>query len=380
MPNNTIFIVLILAAAGVLYWFYNSRQSAGGGSGGKAVLHTYSHDLSKAAKESKLDPVIGREEEIERVIHILSRRSKNNPLLLGEPGVGKTAIVEGIARRIVAGNVPDNLKNKRILALDLGGLISGTKYRGEFEERMKRLTTEIQAVKDEVIIFIDEIHMIEQAKGAEGAMNASDILKPALSRGELHAIGATTWKEYEKFIRPDDALNRRFQPVIVGEPSEEATWQILQGIKTTYEDYHKVRYSDDALRAAIQFSKQLIKDRFLPDKAIDLLDEAGAKVAIEFSHETQHAVALLHVAGKEVSAAAQNIDVTLSKISEELEHLRSLEATLAGETELKEIREKMEHLEDEAKKLKTREEAPEKMPVVDAAVIQKIAEDWAGRR
>jgi len=379
MPPNTIFIVLTLAAAGLLYWWYNSRQTSGGG-GGKAVLATHTRDLTKEAEAHKLDPVIGRNEEIERVIHILSRRTKNNPLLLGEPGVGKTAIVEGIARRIAAGEVPDHLKNKRVLALDLGGLISGTKYRGEFEERMKSLTDEIETMKDQIILFIDELHMLEQAKGAEGAMNASDILKPALSRGELHAIGATTWKEYERFIRPDDALDRRFQPVVIGEPSDAATLEILQGIKDGYEKFHGVRYDDDALATAVKASKELIKDRFLPDKAIDLIDEAGAKASIEAGSRTSHALGLLHAAGEAATTKPPALVDTENRLLEELKHLRRLEETVTDEPGLSDIRSRLEKLAAERLRLdRSRPKPAGTTPTVTSEDIESIAKEWVGR-
>jgi ATP-dependent Clp protease ATP-binding subunit ClpA len=380
-PSNTIFILLVLAAVGVLYWWYNQRQGGGGGGGragkGGAVLQTYTRDLTKAAEAHKLDPVIGRSEEIERVIHILSRRTKNNPLLLGEPGVGKTAVIEGIARRIVAGDVPENLKGKKILALDLGGLISGTKYRGEFEERMKKLTDEIAEMARAIILFIDEVHMIEQAKGAEGAMNVSDILKPALSRGELQAIGATTWKEYEHYIKPDDALNRRFQPVIVGEPSEEATIEIIRGIKEIYEKYHGVRYSDDAVVASVRLSKE-IKDRFLPDKAIDLLDEAGAKVSIQAAHDGKH-----RTAAAPEGAAAEALRAALSDeekdLKAELIHLKTLEEKLKGESEIREVRGRIEHLLGAIQKLREPGAAEAGMPEVTREDIRGIVAKWAGK-
>ncbi len=381
MPGNTIFIVFVLAAAGVLYWWYSSRQSGDGGASKKGpILGTYTRDLTKDAEAHKLDPVIGRSEEIDRLIHILTRRSKNNPLLLGEPGVGKTAVVEGIARRIAAGDVPEQLKGKRILALDLGGLISGTKYRGEFEERMKKLTDEIRVMASQVILFIDEVHMIEQAKGAEGAMNVSDILKPALSRGELHAIGATTWKEYEALIKPDDALNRRFQPVIVGEPSDEAALQILRGIKGGYESHHQVLYDDAALVAAVRLSKERIKDRFLPDKAIDLIDEAGAKVSIETAHGTKHALGLLHAAGAKASPA--DVARERAMVGEELVHLKALEAAASSENEIAEMRGRMEHLAEALAALEARqgEIASGKTPVVTAKDIEGIVDEWTGAK
>ncbi len=256
----------------------------------------FTHDLVLDAKMGKIEPIIGRDEEIERVIHILLRKTKNNPILLGAPGVGKTAVVDGLAIRIAAGNVPENLKNKKVLLVDMAGMISGTKYRGEFEERVKKLLNDVLSAKRQVILFIDEVHMIVQAKGSEGALNVSDILKPALARGDLQTIGATTSQEYESLIRPDDALNRRFQPVLVGEPTIENAMHILKGIKPVYEAYHKVKYTDAAIRAAVVLSDAYIKDRFLPDKAIDLIDEAGAAVGIETTQVGRHPIALLHAA------------------------------------------------------------------------------------
>ena len=297
MSKQQALTLAVMIGAALLYWWQSQRREKqdDSSSAGASVLETYTRDLTKDA--DTLDPVIGRDDEIERVMHILSRRTKNNPLLLGEPGVGKTAVVEGIARQIVKGEVPQTIQGKRILALDLGALIGGTKYRGEFEERMKKLTQEMTSAARRIILFIDEVHMVEQAKGAEGAINVSDILKPALARGDLQMIGATTWQEYEKFIKPEDALNRRLQPVIIGEPSEQATLQILRGIKGTYETYHGVTYADEALKSAVTLAKRKIHDRFLPDKAIDLIDEAGAKVSIEASRSTHHAMGLLHAAG-----------------------------------------------------------------------------------
>ena len=231
------------------------------------------------AREGKLDPVIGRDEEIRRTIQVLSRRTKNNPVLIGEPGVGKTAIVEGLALRIVNGDVPEGLKDKRLLALDLGALVAGAKYRGEFEERLKAVLKEITAAAGEIILFIDELHTLVGAGKAEGAMDASNMLKPALARGELHCVGATTLDEYRKHIEKDAALARRFQPVFVGEPSVEDTISILRGIKEKYELHHGVRITDAALVAAATLSNRYITDRFLPDKAIDLMDEAGSAAA-----------------------------------------------------------------------------------------------------
>ena len=241
------------------------------------TLAEFTRDLTEAARQGKLDPVIGREKEIQRVIQILSRRTKNNPVLIGEPGVGKTAIAEGLAQRIAAADVPEELLDKRVLSLDLSGMVAGTKYRGEFEERIKKTIDEVKKAGN-VILFIDELHTIVGAGSAEGAVDAANILKPALSRGEIRVIGATTLNEYRKYIEKDAALERRFQPVTVGEPTPEATLEILKGLRDRYEAHHKLTITDEALDAAVQLSKRYIGDRFLPDKAIDLMDEAASQV------------------------------------------------------------------------------------------------------
>ena len=245
------------------------------------ALEKYAKDLTELARAGKLDPVVGRDDEIRRVIQILSRRTKNNPVLVGDPGVGKTAIVEGLARRIVDGDVPEGLKGKRLLALDLGAMVAGAKYRGEFEERLKGVLKEVVASEGEIVLFIDEMHTIVGAGAAEGAMDAGNMLKPALARGELHAIGATTVNEYRKHVEKDPALERRFQPVFVGEPSVADTISILRGLKDRYELHHKVRIQDAALVEAARLSHRYITDRFLPDKAIDLVDEAASRLRIE---------------------------------------------------------------------------------------------------
>ena len=252
-----------------------NRVSSQSGDENYQALEKYAKNLVAAARAGKLDPVIGRDEEIRRVLQILSRRTKNNPILIGEPGTGKTAIVEGLAQRIVRGDVPENLKNKQLYSLDMGQLIAGAKYKGEFEERLKGVVNEVTKSEGDIILFIDEIHTLVGAGAGEGAMDAANILKPALSRGELRAIGATTLNEYQKYFEKDKALERRFQTVMVDEPDELSAISILRGLKERYENHHKVRIQDDACIAAVQLSERYISDRFLPDKAIDLMVAAG---------------------------------------------------------------------------------------------------------
>jgi ATP-dependent Clp protease ATP-binding subunit ClpC len=256
-------------------------QSTAKGKSKTPTLDAYGRDLTQLAREGKLDPVVGRATEIERVIQILSRRTKNNPALIGEPGVGKTAIAEGLAQRVISGDVPEPLRDKRVITLDLAGLVAGTKYRGEFEERMKRVMDEIRAAAGEIILFIDELHTLVGAGAAEGAIDASNIIKPALARGELQCIGATTLNEFRKHIEKDSALERRFQSIMVGEPSVEETIEILKGLRDRYEAHHRVKISDEALEAAARLSDRYITDRFLPDKAVDLMDEAASRVRLQ---------------------------------------------------------------------------------------------------
>lgn len=245
------------------------------------ALSKYAVNLIEAARNGKLDPVIGRDEEIRRVLQILSRRTKNNPILIGEPGTGKTAIVEGLAQRILRGDVPENLKNKQLFSLDMGALVAGAKYKGEFEERLKSVINEVTKSDGNIILFIDEIHTLVGAGKGEGAMDAANILKPALARGELRSIGATTLDEYQKYFEKDKALERRFQTVMVDEPDTASSISILRGLKERYENHHQVRIKDEAIIAAVELSNRYITDRFLPDKAIDLMDEAAAKLRME---------------------------------------------------------------------------------------------------
>jgi ATP-dependent Clp protease ATP-binding subunit ClpC len=256
------------------------------------TVDEFSRDLTEMAREGKLDPVIGREDEIETTIEVLSRRTKNNPVLIGDPGVGKTAIVEGIAQRIVNGEVPETLSGKRVLALDLSGIVAGTQYRGQFEERLKKVIDEIRESSEDQIVFIDELHTVVGAGAAEGSMDASNMLKPALARGELHCIGATTIDEHRKNIEKDAALERRFQPVLVGEPSVDDAIEILRGLKDRYEAHHRVKISEEAIVAAAELSDRYISDRFLPDKAIDLMDQAAARVRLRSKIKPQDTRAL----------------------------------------------------------------------------------------
>ncbi len=315
------------------------------------ALEKYGRDLTALARAGKLDPVIGRDDEIRRVIQVLSRRTKNNPILIGEPGVGKTAIVEGLAQRIVAGDIPETLKDRRIVALDMGALIAGAKYRGEFEERLKAVLKDVAEKQGEIILFIDEIHTLVGAGASQGAMDASNMLKPALARGELHCIGATTIDEYRKYIEKDAALERRFQPVLAEEPSVEDTIAILRGLKEKYEVHHGVRIKDSAIVAAATLSHRYITDRFLPDKAIDLIDEAAAKLRIEIDS---------------LPSEIDEIERKIMQLEIEREALKK-ESDPASQERLKKIEEEVANLREQSDALKARWQQ-------EKGIIQKIRE------
>ncbi|MGV3617468.1 MAG: ATP-dependent Clp protease ATP-binding subunit [Fimbriimonas sp.] len=325
------------------------------------TLDEFGRDYTELAREGKLDPVVGRQPEIERVMQILCRRTKNNPCLIGEPGVGKTAIAEGLALRIVSGDIPDLLRNKRIVALDLAGLVAGTKYRGEFEERMKKVMEEVRKSEGSVILFIDELHTLVGAGAAEGAIDASNIMKPALARGELQCIGATTQDEFRKYIERDAALERRFQAVKVKEPSEEEAVEILKGLRERYEAHHQVEITDDAIQAAVTLSQRYISDRSLPDKAIDLVDEAASRVRLQQSLPP---------------AEVRNDRIRMGKMATEIEHLKKRagneDAVAKLESDRNELEASVNEREEEWRAL----EKPE--PIVGEGEIASIVQSWTG--
>jgi ATP-dependent Clp protease ATP-binding subunit ClpB len=329
------------------------------------ALNKYARNLNELARQGKLDPVIGRDEEIRRTLHILSRRSKNNPILVGEPGVGKTAIAEGLAMRIVNGDVPENLKSKIIYALDMGQLIAGAKYKGEFEERLKGVVKEVGASEGEIILFIDEIHTLVGAGGGEGAMDAANILKPALARGELRAIGATTLNEYQKYFEKDKALERRFQKVIIDEPSVEDAISILRGLKDRYETHHHVRIKDEAIIAAVELSNRYITDRFLPDKAIDLIDESAAKLRLEMNSmpedldKLERQIRQLEIEREAIKR--ENDEAKLKELNTEIANLSVQRDTLRAKwKEEKELVEKVQNAKAEIESLKQQAEKAER--------------------
>jgi ATP-dependent Clp protease ATP-binding subunit ClpB len=329
------------------------------------ALNKYAKNLNELARQGKLDPVIGRDEEIRRTLHILSRRTKNNPILVGEPGVGKTAIAEGLAHRIVNGDVPENLRSKTIFALDMGQLIAGAKYKGEFEERLKSVVKEVAGSDGDIVLFIDEIHTLVGAGGGEGAMDAANILKPALARGELRAIGATTLNEYQKFFEKDKALERRFQKVMIDEPNEEDAISILRGLKDRYEMHHHVRIKDEAIIAAVELSHRYITDRFLPDKAIDLIDEAAAKLRLEMNSQPEELDRLERMIRQlEIEREAikrENDDEKLRELSAEIGNLSVQRDTLKAKWQQeKELVEKVQNAKAQIESLKLAAEKAER--------------------
>ena len=361
-----------------------------------ATLDAYSRDITELAREGALDPVIDREDEIERVIQILSRRGKNNPCLIGEPGVGKTAIVEGLAQRIVNGIVPDTVVDKRLLTLDLSGMVAGSKYRGEFEERIKRVIAEVQQAGN-IILFIDELHTIIGAGGAEGAIDASNILKPSLARGELQLIGATTIEEYRKYIEKDAALERRFQPVTVEEPTMEQAIDILQGLKSRYEDHHQVQITDEGVEAAVRLSQRYINDRYLPDKAIDLIDEASARIRLsickmpaeliqyqEKSREMERAF-VDAMADGDMELASQcmderaRADVACEQVKKRMERKKNRKKPVVGEAEIAEVVSKWTKIpikrltEGEAERLRRLERTLHKRVIGQEEAVSAVA-------
>ncbi|MFN3729245.1 MAG: ATP-dependent Clp protease ATP-binding subunit [Fimbriimonadaceae bacterium] len=338
-----------------------SSQSGGSSSPKTQTLDEFGRDLTELAREGKLDPVVGRQNEIDRVMQILCRRTKNNPCLIGEPGVGKTAIAEGLALRIVSGDIPDLLKGKRLISLDLAGLVAGTKYRGEFEERMKKVMEEMRRSEGQIILFVDELHTLVGAGAAEGAIDASNIMKPALARGELQCIGATTMDEYRKYIERDAALERRFQAVKVNEPSEEEAVDILRGLRKRYEAHHNVEITDDAITAAVQLSQRYITDRTLPDKAIDLVDEAASRVRLQQSLPPK---------------SIREDKVKLTKLVSEIEHLSR---KAANEEEVRKLQTEREELEQSLFEREEEWQSEEKAEaIVGETEIAQIVQSWTG--
>ncbi len=342
----------------------NNQQTQNNGSKFEN-LNRYARNLVADARQGKLDPVIGRDDEIRRVLQILSRRTKNNPIIIGEPGTGKTAIVEGLAQRIMRGDVPENLKNRLIFSLDMGALVAGAKYKGEFEERLKGVIKEVTDASGQIILFIDEIHTLVGAGGGEGAMDAANILKPALARGELRAIGATTLNEYQKYFEKDKALERRFQSVMVDEPSESDAISILRGLKENYENHHRVLIQDDACIAAVHLSARYISERFLPDKAIDLMDEAAAKLRMEHDSmpeemdEMTRKVRQLEI--ERVAIKRENDKEKLQKIEEELESLNAQLSSMNKKwQEEKALADKIQLIREQSKSLKLQAEEAER--------------------
>lgn len=366
MNLSTLALVLIFIILGAVYYYWQKNRGLTGGfvnlgfsSSRTPILDSYTIDFTKLATDGKIDPVVGREEEVLRLAQVLSRRTKNNVLLVGAPGVGKTAIVEGLAQRISQGSIPEVLQHKRVLSLQVASLLAGTKYRGEFEERAKRLVQEISAASRQIIIFIDEMHTVIQSRGTEGAVNFSDILKPALAHGDLQLIGATTTSEYEQYIKTDETLERRFQIIDIVEPSIDETIKILYGVKDKYKSYHKVEFTDGAIITAAQLADKYIKGRHMPDKAIDVIDEAAAMVKV--SHIHQGVVGALHGAARDKNKILAELWTKIQKIDKQL-----LQTPTTEQGSLTTEREK---LEQELETIGT--------TVVDVDDVKKVVSEWS---
>lgn len=366
-------LISAMGREGITYRENNATKRRKRGAGETSTLDQYARDLTDMARQGKLDPVVGREGEIQRVIQILSRRGKNNPCLIGEPGVGKTAIVEGLAQRIQLGMVPDSVADKRVMTLDLSGMVAGSKYRGEFEERIKRVIAEVMQAGN-IILFIDEMHTIIGAGGAEGAIDASNILKPAMARGEIQIIGATTIAEYRKYVEKDAALERRFQPVTVEEPTEEETEAILQGIKERYEKHHGITISDEAVHAAVTMSQRYIADRFLPDKAIDLVDEAAARLRLMEVKAPDQMLTL----EEECKEAARGVEECLMAGDVQgASDCRKQQATL--EKKIKSLRKRYEHRKDKQQLVLTEDDVAQVVSIWTKIPVSRLNEKEAVR-
>ena len=366
-------LISAMGREGITYRENNANKRRKRGAGETSTLDQYARDLTDMARQGKLDPVVGREDEIQRVIQILSRRGKNNPCLIGEPGVGKTAIVEGLAQRIQLGMVPDSVADKRVMTLDLSGMVAGSKYRGEFEERIKRVIAEVMQAGN-IILFIDEMHTIIGAGGAEGAIDASNILKPAMARGEIQIIGATTIAEYRKYVEKDAALERRFQPVTVEEPTEEETEAILQGVKERYEKHHGIMISDEAIHAAVTMSQRYIADRFLPDKAIDLMDEAAARLRLMEVKAPDQMLTL----EEECKEAARGVEECL--MAGEVQgasDCRKQQAAL--EKKIKSLRKRYEHRKDKQELVLTEDDVAQVVSIWTKIPVSRLNEKEAVR-
>ncbi|HBF67175.1 MAG: ATPase AAA-2 domain protein [Candidatus Magasanikbacteria bacterium GW2011_GWA2_46_17] len=383
-PTNTFFALAATCIVLAFYFWQKNKKSSGtsntwGKKSNTPILNSFTVDFTQREQEGELDPVIGRQKEIDRVTQILARRTKNNPILLGPPGVGKTAIVEGLALKIITGDVPEVLQNKRVLSLQVAEILAGTKYRGEFEERARKLVNEIAQSNRDIILFVDEIHTLIEQKGTEGSINFTDILKPSLARGQLQLIGATTLKEYDEFIKPDASLERRFQVVDIKEPNKADTLAILKGVQKNYEEYHNVLFTDAALKAAVDLSEKYIKGRVLPDKAIDVIDEAAAKVKVE-QGSTKHALDLLNKAATQVKHDHKHLPTRIEKLQTKLEELKKKEKATQGNAALKNIRKHIvetvkaiEHCESRLSMLRGR-------PIVDVIHIKEVVRAWTGKK